>query len=80
MTTFNEILSAAQSLPTSDRVRLIDALWDTVPLPEWTPPSEEWLAEIERRSAEVDAGRMPVAPWPEVKQRARQRITGQMYR
>jgi putative addiction module component (TIGR02574 family) len=36
------------------------------------PLSDEWLAEIERRSAEYDAGRMPASSWPEVRARTRQ--------
>jgi len=73
MSTFDDVLDAAQSLPASDRVRLIDALWDSVPPDQWPPPSEEWIGEAQRRSAEYDAGRMSASPWPEVRQRARRK-------
>jgi len=73
MSTFDDVLDAAQSLPASDRVRLIDALWDSVPPDQWPSPSEEWIAEAQRRSAEYDAGRMSASPWPEVRQRARRK-------
>ena len=36
------------------------------------PLSDEWLAEIERRSVEYDAGRMEASSWPEVRARTRQ--------
>jgi putative addiction module component (TIGR02574 family) len=71
MTTLQEILDAAQSLPADERARLIHALWDTMTPEDWGPPSEEWIAESQRRSAELDAGRMTASPWPEVRSRAR---------
>lgn len=71
MTTLDEVLGAAENLRPSDRIRLIDALLETVPLDEWPAPSDQWIAEAQRRSAEYDAGRMPTSPWPEVRQRAR---------
>ena len=74
MTTLQEILDAAQSLPTGERARLIYALWDTVQPKDWAPPSPEWVAEAQRRSEECDAGRMTAAPWPEVRDRATARL------
>jgi putative addiction module component (TIGR02574 family) len=71
MNTFDDVLGAAEALPPTDRIRLIYALWDTVPLEEWPAPTVEWIAEVQRRSAEYDAGRMTAAPWPEVRARAR---------
>ena len=73
MTTFDRILRAAQNLPAPDRLRLIDALWERVPPEEWPAPSDEWVGEAQRRSAEHDAGRMPASAWPEVRQRARRK-------
>lgn len=71
MTTLNEILTAAQVLPASDRAELIAALWEKTSPDVWPVPSEEWIAEVNRRSDAVDAGEMPVAEWTEVRQRAR---------
>jgi len=71
MMTFDDVLGAAQGLPPMDRIRLIHALWDTVPPEEWPAPSEERVAETQRRSAEYDAGRITAAPWSEVRARAR---------
>ena len=72
MSTFDDILGAAQGLPATDRIRLIHELWDTVPPEEWPLPSSEWIEEVQRRSAEYDAGRLTAAPWPEVRARARE--------
>ncbi|NQT38511.1 MAG: addiction module protein [Planctomycetes bacterium] len=73
MTAFDDVLGAAWNLRPDERVRLIDALIESVPPDEWPPPSEQWIAEARRRSAEYDAGRMPSSPWPEVRQRARRK-------
>jgi putative addiction module component (TIGR02574 family) len=71
MTTFDDVLGSAEALPPTDRIRLIYALWDTVPPDEWPAPPEAWIAEAQRRSAAYDAGRMTASPWPEVRARAR---------
>ena len=71
MPTFDDVLGAAQGLPPADRIRLADALIETVPPEEWPGPSDEWIAEARRRSAEYDTGRMQASPWTEVRQRAR---------
>lgn len=73
MPTFDDVLGAAESLPSAERVRLIDALIESVPMDEWPVPSEQWIAEAQRRSAEFDAGRMTASTWPEVRQRARRK-------
>jgi len=71
MNAYDDVFVAAQGLPPSDRIRLIHALWDAVPPDEWPLPSEEWIAEVQRRSAEYDAGRIEASPWPEVRASAR---------
>jgi putative addiction module component (TIGR02574 family) len=73
LTNFDEVLDAARALPTSERLRLINALWDNLPPEEWPAPSAEWIAEAQRRSAEYDAGRMSAAPWSELRERARRK-------
>jgi len=74
MSAFDEVLGAAQELPGPDRIRLIGALWDTVSPQEWPLPGDEWIAEAQRRSAELDAGRMTVSPWSDVRLRARKEV------
>jgi putative addiction module component (TIGR02574 family) len=73
MITFDEVFDAAQALPVSDRLRLIEALWEGVPQSDWPPPSEEWIAEAQRRSADYDAGTTTASSWPEVRERARRK-------
>lgn len=74
MNDFHTVLSAAQQLPERDRLRLIDALWDTVPPESESPFSDEWAREIERRVAELDAGTAKTVPWSEVRDAALARI------
>ena len=73
MTDYREILNAAQSLKAADRRELVVALWETLEGDELAPPSDEWIAETRKRSAERDAGQMSVARWPEVRDRTRRR-------
>ena len=73
MTTLNEILIAAQSLPAEERAQLVAALWENVSPNDWIPPSDEWIAEANRRSDLFDAGEMSDSPWSDVRQRARRK-------
>lgn len=71
MTTINEILTAAQSLPASERAQLIATLWDSVSPVDWVPPNSQWITEANRRSDACDAGEMTRSTWAEVRERAR---------
>ena len=46
---------------------MIEALWDTIPDEAMPQISDEWLAEIQRRSAEYDAGKVQAIPWEQVR-------------
>jgi putative addiction module component (TIGR02574 family) len=70
MTTYESVLSAATQLPEGDRLRLIDALWDTIPADAELPLSEEWLAEIKRRLDQLDRGEAKTYSWSEVRDAA----------
>jgi putative addiction module component (TIGR02574 family) len=74
MADYESLLSDACELPVEQRVRLIEALWDTVPQDAAPPLSEEWLAEIQRRSAEFDAGGVETIPWETVRNESLRRI------
>lgn len=64
---FNSVFSAAAALSVDDRLRLIDAL--AAGVPDDHPPSlsAEWIAEINRRAAEIDSGHVSTTPWETVR-------------
>jgi putative addiction module component (TIGR02574 family) len=64
------ILSSAKQLSVGERLELIDALWETVPSADLPPLTDEWRSEIQRRSAELDAGTAPTVPWGQVREEA----------
>jgi putative addiction module component (TIGR02574 family) len=68
------ILGSAMKLPEAQRLELAEALFaaSEPPMPE--PTGDVWLAELQRRSAEIDAGTAVLAPWAEVKRRVRGRL------
>jgi putative addiction module component (TIGR02574 family) len=73
MPTFQDVLDGARTLTPVDRSRLVDALWEDVSPADWPLPSDEWIAEAQRRSAAFDQGLMSAKPWTEVRDRARQK-------
>jgi putative addiction module component (TIGR02574 family) len=75
MATVSERLQAAIALSPTDRMELADLLFasvsddDRLPMGD-CPLSDEWLEEIRYRAAEIDAGRMKLFTWEEVRDRA----------
>jgi putative addiction module component (TIGR02574 family) len=67
MQSYEAVLADAAQLPVPDRIQLIDAIWDTLPAEAMPPLSQEWIAEIQRRSMEYDAGHVKTVPWQQVK-------------
>ncbi len=67
MPEYEALLAEASRLPLGERIQLIEALWDTVPEESLPPLSDAWIAEIERRSAEYDAGSVQAVPWEQVR-------------
>jgi putative addiction module component (TIGR02574 family) len=67
MADYESLLSDASQLPVGERIQLIETLWDTVPEDSLPPLSNEWLAEINRRSAKFDAGAVQPIPWEQVR-------------
>jgi hypothetical protein len=59
-----QVLQAAMSLSEADRVQLVDALISTSQPVDAAPLDDALLAEIERRSSEIDAGTAVLVPWP----------------
>jgi putative addiction module component (TIGR02574 family) len=75
MSEYESLLADATRLPIDLRVQLIEALWDTVPEDAAPALSDEWLAEIQKRSAEYDAGLVPGTPWEEIRSAALRRAS-----
>lgn len=73
MSEYDALLTSASQLPLEARIQFIEALWDTVPEDSLPPLSDEWVAEIERRSAEYDSGTVQPIPWEQVRAEARRR-------
>jgi putative addiction module component (TIGR02574 family) len=71
----DQLLQAALLLPDEDQLRLVSALTAAVEERGLRPFDDWWLGEIQRRSAEYDAGSVQAIPWSEVKERARQRVS-----
>jgi putative addiction module component (TIGR02574 family) len=67
MPDYETVLAEARRLPLVERVQLIEALWDTLPADSLPPLTDEWLAEIKRRSAEYDSGLIDTVPWEQVR-------------
>lgn len=67
MSDYDSLLADASQLPLDTRIQLIETLWDTVPQDAVPPLSDEWVAEINRRSAEYDAGLVSTVPWEQVR-------------
>ena len=72
----DQILQAALSLPDEEQLRLVSALTAAVEERGLRPFDDWWLGEIERRSAEYEAGGVQAIPWCEVKERARRQGSG----
>jgi putative addiction module component (TIGR02574 family) len=78
MPDYDTLLADATQLPVGARMQLIDALWNTIPEDALPPLSDEWLAEIERRSGEYDAGLAQPISWEQIRADALNRLkTGQ---
>jgi len=67
----DDAFGAAKSLGPDQKLELISRLWEDVRRSGTFRPSESDLAEIKRRSAEFDAGKVTAVPWEEVRESAR---------
>lgn len=71
-----QLLQSVLALPEDERFQLVEALLAECDQILARPFDDAWLAEIQRRSAQIDAGTATLTPWPEVKRRVRQRLEG----
>jgi putative addiction module component (TIGR02574 family) len=65
MATIDDAFLIGQSLDPADRLQLISRLWETIPPTGWKP-SESDLAEVKRRWADFEAGKVKAVPWEDV--------------
>lgn len=71
-----QLLQAALALTEEERFELTETLLASRAESGELPFDPVWLAEIQRRSAAIDAGTVPLTPWPLVRERVRQRLEG----
>ena len=76
MATLSDLRAQALELTREERARLARDLLVSLDEPHDEPEEVEaaWLAEIERRIAEVDAGTATSVPWPEARERILARL------
>ncbi|MBI4270213.1 MAG: hypothetical protein A3F92_17345 [Candidatus Rokubacteria bacterium RIFCSPLOWO2_12_FULL_71_22] len=67
-----DLLAAALKLSPNDRLRLIEALWDTLS-EEDIPVTPEERALLDQRLADLERNPDAQSSWPEVKARLEQR-------
>jgi len=67
-----DLLAEASKLSPSDRLQLIEALWDTLS-EEDIPVTPEERALLDERLADLEKNPDAQSPWPEVKARLEQR-------
>ena len=73
--TVEKMLQDALALPDDEQLQLVAALVAAVDERGLRPFDDSWLVEIQRRSAEYDAGAVTPMPWAEVKEKARTKVT-----
>ena len=76
MASVDDAFSFAQSLSANEQHVLIERLLEALPSQDFKP-SDSDLAEVQRRSAEFDAGRMESYSWEEVRDSIRRKLSGQ---
>ena len=67
MSNYEALLADASRLPIAERIQLIEALWETVPDDNLPALSDEWLTEIQRRTADFDSGSGQTVPWEQIR-------------
>jgi putative addiction module component (TIGR02574 family) len=62
------IFEAALALPEAERALLVERLLESLPQEQEELTDDEWVAELERRSADFQRGTADAIPWSELKQ------------
>jgi putative addiction module component (TIGR02574 family) len=74
MVDFISVLREAQQLSEADRYRLIDALWESVPITAEHSLHPEWETVISRRIAELESGKAESVDWENIRTEAYQKL------
>lgn len=73
MADFDSVLDDARQLSPEERLKLIDALWQSVPADLDVPLHPDWAPEVERRVAAIEAGTATAIPWKTIREEALRR-------
>ena len=73
---FKDVFRDAAELSERDRATLAGLLIESLDSAAEPDVEAAWMAEIERRVAELDAGNVKTIPWEEVRQRLFDRLNG----
>jgi len=67
------VLHSALELPIDEQIELVEALVASLDEKDPPPLDKQWLAEIQRRSEEIDSGKVKPIPWSVVREEIRKR-------
>jgi len=73
MQSAKKILNAALGLPEPDRVKVAEELLATLDGKSQKDADAAWAEEIERRTGEIEHGKVKPVPWSKVKKSAMRR-------
>ena len=73
-TSYDTLLQQALALPDSERENLVQALIPTLPNSRPGALHPDWDEELDRRTAEYDAGLVQGIPWTQVRDDARSKL------
>lgn len=72
------IVASVVALPVEERLRLVEATWDSIAeVPDEVPLTAEEAAELERRLADDEKNPGVGSPWAEARERLERGIDGQ---
>jgi putative addiction module component (TIGR02574 family) len=74
MQSFESILGAVEQLPIADQLRLIEAIWNSVPPEVDIPLHPDWEAVLTERVARFENGTATTIPWTTIREEALARI------
>jgi putative addiction module component (TIGR02574 family) len=69
----DELRSAVFALPTDEKLKLVEELWDSIAEDELPPLTQGQLDEIERREAYLEANPDSLLTWEQVLEHIRSR-------